>query len=61
MIGDKKENWKKNAQSVEVRLLVKRMLLLVGVPAYQNYQKMKLVTVIVCAKIVYKKNIEKDY
>ena len=53
MIGGKKVNWKKNAPNVEVRLLVKKMLLLVGVPAYQNYQKIKLVIVIVCVKNVY--------
>ena len=41
MIGGKKVNWKKNAPNVEVRLPVKKMLLVVGVLAYQNYQKMR--------------------
>ena len=44
---------------MEVLLHVKKMLPRVGVLAYQNYQKMKLVTVIVCAKIVYKKKYRK--
>jgi len=38
------EGWicrKKNALNVEVRLSVKKMLLPVGVPAYQNYQRIK--------------------
>jgi len=33
--------WKKNAPNVEVRLSVKKMLLPVGVPAYQNYQRIR--------------------
>jgi len=33
--------WKKNAQNVEVRLSVKKMLLPVGVSAYQNYQRIR--------------------
>jgi len=37
---------------VEVHLLVKKMLLLVGALAYQNYQRMRLAMVIVCVKIV---------
>jgi len=44
--------WKKNAPNVEVRLSVKKMPLPVGVPAYQNYQRMRSTMVIVCVKIV---------
>ena len=45
--------WKKNAPNVEVRLSVKKMLLPVGVPAYQNYQRMRSMMVIVCVKNVF--------
>ena len=44
--------WKKNAPNVEVRLPVKKMPLPVGVPAYQNYQRMRSTMVTVCVKIV---------
>jgi len=33
--------WKKNALNVKVRLSVKKMLLPVGVLAYQNYQRIR--------------------
>ena len=55
-----KVNWKKNAPNVEVRLSVKKMLILVGVPAYQNYQRMRSAMMIVCVKTVFQKNIEKN-
>ena len=44
--------WKKNALNVEVRLSVKKMLLHVGVSAYQNYQRMRSTMAIVCVKNV---------
>jgi len=52
MIGSK-IYWKKNALNVEVRLSVKKMLLPVGVSAYQNYQRMRSTMVIVCVKNVF--------
>jgi len=52
--------WKKNALNVEVRLSVKKMLLLVGVLVYQNYQRMRSAMMIVCVKTVFQKNIEKN-
>ena len=52
--------WKKNALNVEVHLSVKKMLLPVGVPAYQNYQRMRSAMMIVCVKTVFQKNIEKN-
>ena len=39
--------------NAEVRLSVKKMLLPVGVPAYQNYQRMRSMMVIVCVKNVF--------
>jgi len=45
--------WKKNALNAEVCLPVKKMLLPVGVPAYQNYQRMRSMMVIVCVKNVF--------
>jgi len=33
--------WKKNALNEDVRLPVKKMPLPVGVPAYQNYQRIR--------------------
>jgi len=50
------EGWicrKKNALNVEVCLPVKKMLLSVGVPAYQNYQRIRSMMVIVCVKNVF--------
>jgi len=55
-----KVNWKKNAPNVEVRLSVKKMLILVGVLVYQNYQRIRSTIVIVCVKTVFQKNIEKN-
>jgi len=45
-------NWKKNVPNVEVRSPVKKILILVGVLAYQNYQRMRSAMVIVCVKNV---------
>jgi len=42
----------KNAPNVEVRLSVKKILLPVGVLAYQNYQRIRSTMVIACVKIV---------
>jgi len=56
-----KINWKKNVLNVEVRLFVKKMLLLVGVLACQNYQRSRSTIVIVCAKTVFWKNTEKRF
>ena len=55
-----KVNWKKNAPNVEVRLSVKKMLILVGVLVYQNYQRIRSTMMIVCVKTVFQKNIEKN-
>ena len=55
-----KVNWKKNAPNVEVRLSVKKMLILVGVLVYQNYQRIRSTIMIVCVKTVFQKNIEKN-
>ncbi len=55
-----KVNWKKNAPNVEVCLSVKKMLILVGVLVYQNYQRIRSTIVIVCVKTVFQKNIEKN-
>ena len=48
-----KVNWKKNAPNVEVRLSVKKMLILVGVLVYQNYQRMRSMMVVVYVKNVF--------
>jgi len=45
--------WKKNAPNVEVCLPVKKILVPVGVLAYQNYQRMRSMMVIVCVKNVF--------
>ena len=44
---------------MEVRLSVKKMLLLVGVLAYQNYQRNRSTMVIVCANLSFEKYREK--